>query len=82
MSELERAQQLLNTIPYDKLGYVIAYMQGIACSNESSETHYDGKELEKKVEKAIRNCDSQISLPKSAYIDAVGAFHSSSHINL
>ena len=53
----------------------LATFGGIVVSGKL--TSYRIEQLEKKVEKAIRNCDSQISLPKSAYIDAVGTFHSS-----
>ena len=74
MSELERAQQLLNTIPDYKLGYAISFLQGLAAGDIST---INTVKLDKAVETAIRNCNSSDKLPDTAYVDSMGVFHPS-----
>lgn len=80
MSELERAQQLLNTIPDYKLGYAISLLQGLAAGDISfnaDNSTINTVKLDKAVETAIRNCNSSDKLPDTAYVDSMGVFHPS-----
>lgn len=78
MSELERAQQLLNTIPSYKLGYAFSFLQGLACGDisfDDDKSIINALKLDKAVETAIRNCNSPAKLPDTAYLDSMGVFH-------
>lgn len=50
MSEREFAMQLLDDVPEYKLGYVIAYMQGMIAAEEPNETTYAAMEAAAKEE--------------------------------
>lgn len=50
MSEREFAMQLLDDVPEYKLGYVIAYMQGMIAAEEPNETTYAAMEAAAKGE--------------------------------
>ncbi len=42
MSDKERAMQLLDSVPDYKMGYVIAYLQGITADDEADEAFCEG----------------------------------------
>lgn len=42
MSDKERAMQLLDSVPDYKMGYVIAYLQGVIADDEADEAFCDG----------------------------------------
>ncbi len=44
MSEKEKAIKLLDTVPPYKLGYVIAYIQGITADEDADDTAYEETE--------------------------------------